>query len=107
MKIDLETTIKEMVLAVKNSVLKDSGQAGDVTRLFLEANRERYRKLVDFRLSGKIDEADFNIRLDDEKRMLEAQLNTLKILSKVKAQNAANAAFNVLESVVNKLLKLV
>lgn len=107
MKFDLEATIKGMVLAVRDSVEKDYGEAEYVSRLFLEANKNRYQKLVDFRLAGKIDDQNFQSRLNDEKLMLEAQLNTLAIISKVKAQNAANAAFEVLESAVKSCLNLV
>lgn len=107
MAFDFDATIKDMVLAVEDSVRKDSKEAGSVVRLFLEANRRRYEKLIDYRLTGQIDEQNFQSRIEDEKLMLEAQLNTLSIISKVKVQNAANAAFKVLDLAVKNFLKVI
>ena len=107
MEFDVDGTINEMLLAVKVSVNNDLGEVGKITRMFLSANKARYKKLVEFRIEGKIDEANFKARLEDEKLMLEAQYNTLSIITKVMAQNAANAAFNVLESAVKTCLKII
>lgn len=107
MAFDFDSTLKEMVLAVEDSIQKERTDTGSVVRLFLEANRKRYEKLIDYRLTGKIDELNFQSRIADERLMLEAQLNTLSIISKVKVQNAANAAFKVLELAVKNFLKVV
>jgi hypothetical protein len=106
MEFDIENTVNQMLLAVKSSIQKDWSEVNATARQFLEMNKKRYEKLVEYRLTGKIDEQNFKSRLEDEKRMLEVQLNTLTILSKVMAQNAANAAFDVLESAVRTCLKV-
>jgi uncharacterized protein YaaN involved in tellurite resistance len=106
MEFDIENTVNQMLFAIRFSVQKDLVEVNTTARQFFEMNKKRYEKLVEYRLAGKIDEQNFKSRLEDEKRMLEVQLNTLTILTKVMAQNAANAAFDVLESAVRTCLKV-
>ena len=106
MKFDIESTLKSMVSAATDSAGTDLKEVKDTAQQFFEMNKARYGKLVTYRISGDIDQADFESRMEDEKKMLEAQLNTLAIISKIMAQNAANAAIDVLKNAVQLALKL-
>ncbi|NQU55336.1 MAG: hypothetical protein HQ522_22700 [Bacteroidetes bacterium] len=100
MKFDIKETVTGMLAAVKGSVKNDWKEVKETTTRFLEMNKNRYAKLAEYRITGKIDQENFESRLKDEKLMLEAEFNTLAIISKVMAQNAANAAFGILEKAV-------
>lgn len=100
MDFDIEKTIKNMVSAARGTVGEDIMEVKETALQFLEMNKARYSKLVQYRIAGKIDQDDFESRLEDEKKMLEAQFNTLTIITKVMAQNAANAAMDVLNKAV-------
>ena len=106
MKFDFESTVKSMLSAVKNSAGEDIKEVQETARQFFEMNKARLGKLAQYRLTGKIDQADFESRMEDEKKMLEAQFNTLSIITKVMAQNAANAAIDVLNTAVNAALRI-
>lgn len=106
MKFDIESTLKSMALAAKNSAGEDLKEVKDTSQQFFEMNKARLGKLIQYRLTGKIDQDDFESRMEDEKKMLEAQLNTLSIITKVMAQNAANAAIDVLNTAVQAALKI-
>ena len=107
MEFDVDTIINDMVLAVRKSVQNDYEEAEIITRLFVQANKARYKKLADYRLLNKINEQTFKSRLEDEKLMLEAQFNTLSIFTKVMAQNAANAVIDGLEKAILSGLKII
>ena len=106
MKFDIESTVKSMLVAVKNSAGEDIKQVQETAGQFFEMNKARIGKLVQYRLTGKIDQDDFESRLEDEKKMLEAQFNTITVITKVMAQNAANAAIDVLNSAVKAALQI-
>jgi hypothetical protein len=106
MNFDIDKTITGMLAAIKGSVQNDWKEVQETSSRFFQMNKNRYGKLVQYRISGKIDQANFESRLEDEKVMLEAELNTLAIISKVMAQNAANAALKVFEDAVKVALKI-
>ena len=106
MKFDIESTVKSMVSAAKGSVGDDAPEAKETAQQFLEMNKNRLAKLAQYRITGKLSAEDFKSRMEDERKMLEAQFNTMKIISKVMAQNAANAAIRVLEDAVQAALSI-
>lgn len=100
MSFDIHTVIADMGSAVKNTVEDHWDEARSVTIQFLQNRKERMALLAQLRISGELSKEKFNSRLEDEKLILEAELNALAVISKAIAQNAANAAIGVLEKAV-------
>ncbi|HDR51566.1 MAG TPA: hypothetical protein ENN90_08095 [Mariniphaga anaerophila] len=100
MSFDIHTVIADMGSAVKNTVEDNWDEARSVTIQFLQNRKERIALMAQLRISGELSKEKFKRRLEDEKLILEAELNALAVISKAIAQNAANAAIGVLEKAV-------
>ncbi len=61
----------------------------------MENEREALEELAQARLSGEISEDEFNEEVEREKKVIEAGLLTLEIMTKAMAQKAVNFAINV------------
>lgn len=107
MKFDIDEVLSNMAAAVKNEV-KDDWQVIKITvnNLF-GSSKDRLEQLTSFRLQNQISEEFFQQRLADEKAILTSELHAIAIIGKVTAQNAANAAINVLQKAVRAALGLV
>ena len=55
-------------------------------------------------ITNKLSQEDFESRLEDEKLILEAELNAVAVVSKAITQNAVNSAINILRIAVNAVL---
>lgn len=106
MKFDLDEVLANMLGAAKNS-LKDNWEfAKETANGFLQNRKERIDLLTSLRLNNQLSEKFFKDRLLDEKKIFASELHALAIITKVMAQNAANAAFDVLEKAVTAALGL-
>lgn len=100
MKFDLDEVLANMLGAAKDS-LKDNWDFAKGTAVdFLQSRKERIDLLTSLRLSNQLSEKFFLARLQDEKKIFTSELHALAVITKVMAQNAANAAFTVLEKAV-------
>ena len=104
MQFDINEVASNMLAAIKNSVKDDWKKVKEAATNFLQDNKSRLGLLANSRLSNEISDEGFLARLGDEKMILESQLHAIAILSKVAAQNAANAAIDVLSAAVSKAL---
>jgi hypothetical protein len=102
MSFEINTVLADMSSAVKDTVADNWDETKSVTIRFLQNRKERINLLAQLRIDGDLSEEKFKSRLEDEKLILEAELNAMKVISKALAQNAANAAINVLEKAVFK-----
>jgi len=105
METEIDVLLDGMLSAIQNEAGKNWGKVQGTARQILENAKARLGLLTEFRLTNQITQAEFESRLEDEKLMLEAGLNTLAVLTKVAVQNAANAAFGVLLKAVEVALK--
>jgi len=102
MKFNIDETLKEM-LAVMRAVAKEHWKDMEsVSTNFFNRKKERLEMLAKMRISGEITQARFESRLEDEKLILEAELNAIAVLSKAITQKAINGAIDVLEKAVTK-----
>ena len=97
---NIQSTIDEMLAATKQTAGESGKAAKSVAANFLKNKRERLELLADLRLTGDISEEKFLSRLQDEKLILEAELNALSVFSKATAQNVAQSAMNIFQSAV-------
>ena len=100
MNFDLNETIAGMLSAIKGTVSDNWGEVKSTANQFIERRKERLQLLVELRLTNEISEEKFKSTLEDEKDLLEAELHATAVISKAIAQNAANAAIDVLSKAV-------
>jgi hypothetical protein len=101
MSFNIDVVAAGMLSAVKGAVAEDWPQVKSTAERFLQNKKERLTLIAELRIKGEITQAKFESRLLDEKLILEAELNALAVLSKAIAQNAANAALDILGKAVN------
>lgn len=104
MKIDINEILAEMLEAIKGIIKDDWNVVRKPANTFMQSKKDRLELLASMRISGAIDNSFFEKRLADEKEILTSELHSIAIVNKVKAQNAANAAFKVLEKVITTAL---
>lgn len=100
MKFDIDEVLKQMLDAIVGTAKNDLPILKETAEIFSISRKERLEQLAAFRLSGAIDAEFFKNRLEDEKLLLESELHALKIITKASAQQAANAAIDVLSKAV-------
>lgn len=105
MKLDIDETLAQMLEAMK-AVAKDNWKTikGNANG-FLQQRKGRLELLTSLRLANEIEEAFYLKRLKDEKKMLESELHSIAIVSKSVAQKAANAAIEVLQNAVARMIR--
>lgn len=106
MKFDINEVIAEMVAAVKDVVGENWNEVLTVANQFLQSRKERLELLAELRISGDITKKRFESRLKDEKLIAEAEFHAIAVISKAVAQNAANAAMEVLENAVKTAINI-
>ena len=106
MELDINEILAEMLNAIKKSVKDDWNVVKKSANNFIQSKKDRLELLANMRLIGAIDNDFFEKRLADEKDILTSELHSIAIVNKVMAQNAANAAFKVLENVITTALKI-
>jgi hypothetical protein len=105
MEFDLNEVFADMINAVKTNVKEDWPIVRESAATFLESKKLRLGLLAELRLNGEITDKSFNNHLEDEKKILESELHAVVIITKVAAQNAANAAIDILSKAVETALK--
>lgn len=104
MNFNIEETLKEMLDVMQNVAKEHWKDVEAVSVNFLNRKKERLELLAKMRITGEINQARFESRLEDEKLILEAELNALAVLSKAITQKAVNAAIDVLTKAVTKAI---
>ena len=100
MNLDINQVFADVVSAIKGEVKDDWSIVKDATNGFLISKQGRIELLISLRMADEISDEFFKKRLADEKDILQSELSAVALISKVTAQNAANAALNVLQKAV-------
>ncbi|MEO6405564.1 MAG: hypothetical protein ABIY51_15405 [Ferruginibacter sp.] len=104
MTFNIDEVLSEMLTAVKGEVKEDWKIVKGTANNFLQSRKWRLELLASLRLQNQISEIFFKERLVDEKNILESELHAIAIISKITAQNAANAAMGVLQKTIDTVL---
>ena len=104
MTFDINQIYADIISAIKGEVKDDWSVVKDATYGFLQSKQGRIELLISLRVNNEISEEFFLKRLNDEKDILQSELSAVALISKVTAQNAANAALNVLEKAIETAL---
>ncbi|TCO04056.1 hypothetical protein [Natronoflexus pectinivorans] len=101
---NIDTTLKEMADAIGDTISKDKEKIKEIIVEILNRRKERMKMLVELRITGDLTQQRFESRLEDEKKVLEAEFNAIAALNKAMVQKAVNAALDVLTKTVRALL---
>ncbi len=104
MQFNIEETLTGMLSAMKLVASDHWKDVEAVSRNFYNRKKERLEMIAKMRISGELSQAKFESRLEDEKLILEAEINALAVLSKAITQKAVNAAMDVLQKSVEKII---
>ncbi len=105
MKFEIEAVLKDMAEAINNAVKDDLGEIKEYGVTILKNEKKSLEELAQARLTDVIDDLVFNKELEREKKVLEAELLTIEIMTKALAQKAINAAIEVFVNAVKAALK--
>jgi hypothetical protein len=100
MSFNINEVTSGMLSAIQGAVAEDWPEVKATAERFLQNNKERLALIAELRIKGELSQVKFESRLQDEKLILEAELNALAVLSKAIAQNAANAALEIVGKAV-------
>lgn len=100
MSFDINKVINDMARAIKDEVKVNIGDIKEYADKILENEKESLEELGQARVSGEIDDETFERELEREKKVVEAELLTIKIMTKALAQKAVNAAIDVFAKAV-------
>jgi hypothetical protein len=100
MKFDINQVFSDMLSAMQGELKSEWPKARTSISSFLERRKNRLETLISLHLQGELSETEFASRIEDEKQLLEAEMEAIKAVSKAMAQKAANATIEVLEKAV-------
>lgn len=104
MDFNIDEVLAQMLNAVKGEVRENWDLVKGSANGFLQSRRLRLELLASLRLKNQISGQFFEDRLKDEKDIMTSELHAIAIISKVTAQNAANAAIAVLQKAVDSII---
>jgi hypothetical protein len=100
MSFDISAVLGDMADAVTSIVKDDAGKIGGYAKTIMENEKEALEELALARLAGEISEEEFNDEIDREKKVVEAELLTLEIMTEAMAQKAVNTALDIFAKAV-------
>ena len=105
MNFNINTVLADMLSAIQGTLSDKWKKVEPVAMQFMQSKKERLDLLTDLYLNGDISLQKFESRLEDDKTILKAELEAVKVISKAVAQKAANAAFDVLANAIKTAIK--
>jgi hypothetical protein len=106
MKLDINKVINDMLAGIKGTVADSWDEVKAASEQFMQRRKERLLLIAELRITGELTEEKFKSRLNDEKLLLEAELNAMAVISKAIAQRAANTAIDILEQAVKTAISI-
>jgi hypothetical protein len=100
MSFDINKVINDMAQAIRDEVKVNIGDIKEYANKILENEKQSLEELGQARVSGEIDDETFEKELEREKKVVEAELLTIKIMTKALAQKAVNAAIDIFAKAV-------
>lgn len=105
MSFDINSVATGMLSVIKDTVETNWKNIQETATAYIQNKKARLEQLAQMRLNNEIDEEFFQRRLGDEKKILQSELLSLKIISLAIAQKAANEAMDLLGKTVHAALK--
>lgn len=104
MSFDIDKVINDMAKAIKDEVKINVGDIKEYADKILENEKQSLEELGQARVSGEIDDEVFEREVEREKKVVEAELMTIRIMNKALAQKAVNAAIDIFVKAVKLAL---
>lgn len=95
MAFNFNLVLGDMTDAIRENSADEAGNISTYAETVMEKEKISLQELAQARLVGDISEQEFNDEVEREKKVLQAELLTLKIMGKAMAQRAVNAAMGV------------
>lgn len=106
MNFNMNEVLSGMLSAIQGTVTDHWDEVKSTANQFLQRKKERLKLMAELRISGELSQEKFESRLEDEKLILEAELNALAVISKAIAQKAVNAAMDILDKAVKAAIPI-
>jgi hypothetical protein len=100
MNFNIDTVVVDMLSAIERTVENNWDVVKPNASYFLERDKERLQTLAVLMITGCLTDEKFQSRLDDQKKVIESELNEFLAIDKIIARQSANAAIAVLERAV-------
>jgi hypothetical protein len=104
MAFDSSETLREMMAAAQDVVAGEWPKIKDCAQDALKDQEDALKDIAEARIKGDIDENEMQSEIEDERKAFEAALLACEVTAKATAQQAANAAFKVLEQAITACL---
>jgi len=104
MGFNVEDVLEQMADAANSEVVDSIGDIKAFTKEVLKRKEESLKELALARAADEIDDEIFNMEIEREKKVVEAELLTMQIMTKAFAQKAVNAALNIFAASVRAAL---
>ena len=105
MSFNFEATFESMVGAAQTELRADTKQIRNQIKQILEDEKDRLKLIAAIKLDPTATEAEFDVALENEKDVLENAALALEIQVRATAQQAINAAINVLNTALNAAIQ--
>ena len=103
---DLQRMAKDVASILAASLSRDLPEMQSLAMSFLKSREKRLKQLTALRLKSAISDAELLSELEDEKLALETKLLSLKVISAMAIQDAANAAIHAIQQSILNCLKI-
>ena len=104
MSFNINEVLKGMSTALIETAAEQSADIRDYADDILKKEKKSLAELAKARLKGTIDDKIFKREIAREKKVVEAELLTLKIMTKATAQKSINAAIDVFVNAIKVLV---
>lgn len=104
MSLNIEQILGDMAGSMAQTAKDGAGDIGNFARQILNNQKESLQELGEARVNGEIDDETFAYELEREKKVTEAELLTIEIMTLATAQKAVNAAIKIFEKSVKALM---
>jgi hypothetical protein len=106
MNFDINEVLFQMAGAIKANVADNWEEVKNPANAFLQNRKERLALLADLLINKEITQQRFDSRMEDEKRIAEAEFHAIAVISKAIAQKAANAAIEIFQKAVKTAINV-
>ena len=104
MSFDINTTTKQMLSALSGVLADEWGEIQECMVQALSIERQVLEDIALARVRGEIDDEELRQQLEDETIVVEAALLACRVKAKQTAQQASNAAMDVLKGAIQAAL---
>ena len=106
MAFDINEVLAQMLGSIKTITKDNWNNVKDTANTYFQDKKARLELLASLRLQKEISQEFFLKRVADEEKILESELHSIAIITKAIAQKAANAAIDIFQNAVMKVLGL-